>query len=123
MNLQAGREFWHPSGEALAELALVAATKDVANRGRSAPLHRIRPFVILETQTVTSVLLLNVPLFLPVALGGIATSWFAWLLARPGGDRGGGGGLEIEFPPAHPRQPWPVEPRAAAGPEDLARSA
>ena len=72
---------------------------------------------------MTSVLLLNVALFLPVALGGIAASWFGWLLARPGGDGGGGGGLEIEFPPVHPHRPWPVEPRANAGPEDLARSA
>ena len=72
---------------------------------------------------MTSVLLLNVALFLPVALGGIAASWFGWLLAGPGGDGRGGGGLELEFPPVHPHRPWPVKPRASAGPEELARSA
>jgi hypothetical protein len=90
---------------------------------RFAPLHRIRSFVILETRTVTSVLLLNVALFLPVALGGIAASLFGWKLVGSGGDGDGGGGLQTGFLPVHPRRPWPVEPLASAGSDDLARSA
>ncbi len=120
--LALGLQFGEPvGGGALGGLGIVAARRLRIGR-RSAPLHRIGPFVIFETGTVTSVLLLNVALFLPVVLGGIAASWFGWLLAGPGGDGGGGGGLELEFPPVHPCRPWPVEARASAGPEDLARS-
>ncbi len=77
-------------------------------------------FVILGTRIVTSVLILNVALFLPVVLGGIAASWFGWVLAGRGGDGGGGGGLQSELSPLHP---CPVEPCGSAGPDDLARSA
>ena len=41
----------------------------------------VQQFVILGTRIVTSLLIVNVALFLPVVLGGIATSWFGWVLA------------------------------------------
>ena len=80
-------------------------------------------FVILGTSFVTSVLILNVVLFLPVVLGGIAASWFGWVLAGRGGAGDGGAALQTPFLAADPRRPWPVAPRGSAGPGDLARSA
>jgi hypothetical protein len=80
-------------------------------------------FVILVTGAVTSVLILNAALFLPVVLGGIAAGWFGWVLAGRGGDGDGGGGLQTDVLPVQPRRPWPVAPRGSAGPDDLARSA
>jgi hypothetical protein len=74
---------------------------------------------------VTSVVILNVALFVPVVLGGIAASWFGWALAGRGGDDDGDGGrgLQTEFSPIRPRPPWPLAPCGSAGPDDLARSA
>jgi len=69
-------------------------------------------------------LIVNVALFLPVVLGGVATSWFGWVLAGRAGDGAGGGdgdgGLESELSPLNP---WPVGPCWRSGPDDLARSA
>jgi len=71
---------------------------------------------------VTHLLILNVGLFLPVVVAGLAASWFGWKLA--GSDRDAGdGGSKIENGPLTPRWPSPVAPRDAAGPRDLARSA
>ena len=69
---------------------------------------------------VTSLLIVNVALFLPVVAGGIATSWFGWVLAGRGGDSDGDGGLESERSPLNP---WSVGPCRRSGPDDLARSA
>ena len=80
----------------------------------------VQQFVILGTRIVTSLLIVNVALFLPVVLGGIATSWFGWVLAGRGGDGDGDGGLESELSPLNP---WPVGPCWMSGPDDLARSA
>jgi hypothetical protein len=79
-------------------------------------------FVILGVRIVTSLLIVNVALFLPVVAGGIATSWFGWVLAGRGGDGDGDGdgGFESEFSPLYP---WPVGPHRRSGPDDLARSA
>jgi len=80
----------------------------------------VQQFVILGTRIVTSLLIVNVALFLPVVLGGIATSWFGWVLAGRGGDGDGDGGPESELSPLNP---WPVGPCWMSGPDDLARSA
>jgi hypothetical protein len=81
-------------------------------------------FVILGTRIVTSLLIVNVALFLPVVLSGIATSWLGWVLAGRGGDGDGegdgDGGLESELSPLNP---WPVGPCWMSSPDDLARSA
>jgi hypothetical protein len=70
---------------------------------------------------VTELLILNVGLFLPVVVAGLAASWFGWKLAGSGSDAGDGGS-KIEHGPL-PRWPSPVPPRDAVGPRDLARSA
>jgi len=73
---------------------------------------------------VTQPLILNVGLFVPVVVGGLAASWFGWKLAGSDGDAGDGdGGSKIKNAPPKPRWPSPVPPRDAAGPRDLARSA
>jgi hypothetical protein len=72
---------------------------------------------------VTNVVLLNLGLFLPVALAGIATTWFGWVLAGRGGDEDVEGGLSNEHAPLHPDLPSPVEPGRSARLDDLARSA
>jgi hypothetical protein len=71
---------------------------------------------------VTQLLILNVGLFVPVVLGGLAASWFGWKLAGSDGDDGEGGS-KIDNGPLTPRWPSPVPLRDAAGPRDLARSA
>lgn len=71
---------------------------------------------------VTQLLILNVGLFLPVVVGGLAASWFGWKLAGSDSDPGDGGS-KIESGPLAPRWPSPVPPRDAAGRRDLARSA
>ena len=80
-----------------------------------------RRFAIIAVGgSVTQLLILNVGLFLPVVLAGLAASWFGWKLA---GNDTGDGGSKIEQRPLTPRWPSPVPPRGAAGPHDLARSA
>jgi hypothetical protein len=71
---------------------------------------------------MTTLLILNVALFLPVVLAGLAASWVGWKLAGPDDRRAGGGGGGAERP-FRPRWPSPVEPTRSAGPDDLARSA
>ena len=71
---------------------------------------------------MTQLLILNVGLFVPVVLAGLAASWFGWKLAGTDNDTGDGGS-KIEQRPLTPRWPSPVSPRGAAGPHDLARSA
>jgi hypothetical protein len=71
---------------------------------------------------VTQLLILNLGLFLPVVVAGLAASWFGWKLAGSDSDAGEGGS-KIESGPLTPRWPSPVPPRDAAGPRDLARSA
>jgi hypothetical protein len=71
---------------------------------------------------VTELLILNIGLFLAIAFGGLAASWFGWKLAGSDSDPGGGGS-KIENGPLTPRWPSPVPPRDAVGPRDLARSA
>jgi hypothetical protein len=71
---------------------------------------------------VTELLILNVGLFLPIVVCGLAASWFGWELA--GSESApGDGGTKVENGPLTPRWPSPVPPRDAAGPGDLARSA
>jgi hypothetical protein len=73
--------------------------------------------------SVTHLMLLNVGLFLPVVVAGVATSWFGWKLAGSDNDDTGEGGSKIDRCPLAPSWPSPVSPRDAAGPHDLARSA
>ena len=68
---------------------------------------------------MTELLILNIGLFLPIAFGGLAASWFGWKLAGSDSDSGGGGS-KIENGPLTPRWPSPVRPRDAVGPRDLA---
>lgn len=72
---------------------------------------------------MTHVVVLNVALFVPVVLGGLAASWLGWMLAGRGEDGDGGSGLRRVSSPISPDPPRPVEPRVSAGPHDLARSA
>jgi hypothetical protein len=72
--------------------------------------------------SVTHLLILNVGLFLPVVVAGLAASWFGWKLTGSDSDAGDGGS-KIEQRPLTPRWPSPVSSRGAAGPRDLARSA
>jgi hypothetical protein len=73
---------------------------------------------------VTSLLILNVALFLPAVLGGAAMAAFGWVLAGRGADEGdSGGGGQAKPLPLQPSPPSPVEPRATAARRDLARSA
>jgi hypothetical protein len=67
------------------------------------------------------VLTVNLALFLPVVIGGIAMSWFGWALAGRGGEDDAGGGGQSERGPA--AAAVPVGPSGSAGPDDLARSA
>jgi hypothetical protein len=68
-------------------------------------------------------MILNVGLFLPVAVAGFATSCFGWKLAGSDSDDTGEGGSKIDHCPFMPCWPSPVSPRRAAGPHDLAGSA
>ena len=72
---------------------------------------------------MTTVLIVNLAIFLPVVVGWIAMSWFGWMLAGRGGDSDGGGGRRSERGPVQPPWPSPVKPGGSAGPDDLARSA
>ena len=72
---------------------------------------------------MTQLLILNVALFLPLVVGGLAASWFGWKLAGSDSDAGDGGSKMENGRPLAPRWPSPVFPRDAAGPRDLARSA
>lgn len=72
---------------------------------------------------MTGLLIVNVVLFLHVVVGGIAMSWFGWMLAGRGGEGDGGGGRRGELGPVQPPWPSPVKPGGSAGPDDLARSA
>jgi hypothetical protein len=72
---------------------------------------------------VTQLLILNVGLFLPVVVAGLAASWFGWKLAGSEREDTGEGGSKVEHCPLMPRWPSPVAPRDAAGPLDLALSA
>ena len=72
---------------------------------------------------MTGLLIVNLALFLPVVVGGIAMSWFGWTLAGRHGEGNGGGGRRLERGSVEPLPQWPVRPGGSAGPDDLARSA
>jgi hypothetical protein len=73
--------------------------------------------------SVTHLMILNVGLFLPVAVAGAVVSWFGWKVAGSDSGDAGGGGSKIERRPLTPNWPSPVARRDDAGPDDLARSA
>lgn len=72
---------------------------------------------------MTTLLLVNVALFVPAALVGAATCAFGWMLAGHSGEDGGNGGGGTKVGEPIDPQPLSVAPLETIRRRDLARSA